>query len=105
MDKNDAITIAKKYIESVNKQYKVQNAFLFGSFAHNTNHADSDIDIALVFDEVDDLIDLQVQLMQIRTDDDLMIEHHPFRSSEFHLTNPIVAEITKNGIEIFSTAA
>ncbi len=81
MDKNDAITIAKKYIESVNKQYKVQNAFLFGSFAQNTNHADSDIDIALVFDEVDDLIDLQVQLMQIRTDDNPMIEPHSFRSS------------------------
>ncbi len=27
MDNNDAITIAKKYIESVNKQYKVQTPF------------------------------------------------------------------------------
>ncbi|MDP2236573.1 MAG: nucleotidyltransferase domain-containing protein [Bacteroidales bacterium] len=105
MDKNEAIKIAQRYLASVNSKFPVQNAFLFGSFVKGTNHPDSDIDIALVFDKVDDIIDLQIQLMQIRTDDDLLIEPHPFRRSEFHPNIPIVAEITKNGIEIFNPAA
>jgi uncharacterized protein len=105
MDKNEALTIARRYVTSVSRHFTVQNAFLFGSFAKGTNHADSDIDIALVFEAVDDLFDLQIQLMQIRTNDDLMIEPHPFRMSEFHPSNPVVAEIAKNGIELFSNAA
>lgn len=48
MDKNEAIKIAKKYIDSVNQKYQVENAILFGSFARGTNHPDSDIDIAII---------------------------------------------------------
>jgi hypothetical protein len=54
---------------------------------------------------VDDIIDLQIQLMQLRSDDDLLIEPHPFKISDFHSSNPLVAEIKKNGIEILNHAA
>jgi len=54
---------------------------------------------------VDDIIDLQIQLMQLRSDADLLIEPHPFKISDFNSSNPLVAEIKKNGIEILNHAA
>jgi predicted nucleotidyltransferase len=105
MDKNEAIKIAKRYIDSISDKFQIESAILFGSFAKGTNHPDSDIDIAIVFKTVDDIIDLQIQLMQLRTDDDLLIEPHPFKLADFHISNPVVAEIKKNGMEIYTDAA
>jgi predicted nucleotidyltransferase len=105
MDKNEAIKIATRYVDSISKKFQIERAILFGSFAKGTNHPDSDIDIAIVFKNVDDTIDLQIQLMQLRSDDDLLIEPHPFKISDFHISNPVVAEIKKNGIEIINHAA
>jgi predicted nucleotidyltransferase len=105
MDKNEALKIAKRYIDSISNKFQIESAILFGSFAKGTNHPDSDIDIAIVFKSVDDIIDLQIQLMQLRTDNDLLIEPHPFKISDFHISNPVVAEIKKNGIEILVNAA
>jgi uncharacterized protein len=105
MDKNEAIKIAKKYVESISRKYQIENAILFGSYAKGTNHPDSDIDIAIVFSSADDIIDLQIELMQLRSDDDLLIEPHPFKKIDFQVSNPIVAEIIKNGIEIMNYAA
>jgi uncharacterized protein len=105
MDKETAIKIAKRYIDSISKKYQIENAFLFGSFAKGTNHADSDIDIAIVIKKVDDIIDLQIELMCLRSDDDLLIEPHPFAKSDFKISNPVVAEILKNGIDIMNYAA
>ncbi|MBG0782224.1 MAG: nucleotidyltransferase domain-containing protein [Bacteroidales bacterium] len=105
MDKKEALRIAKRYIDSISDKFQIESAILFGSFAKGTNHPDSDIDIAIVFKTVDDIIDLQIQLMQLRSDDDLLIEPHPFKISDFHSSNPLVAEIKKNGIEILNHAA
>lgn len=105
MDKTDAIKIAERYILAVRKKYLVENAFLFGSFAKGTNHRDSDIDLAIIFESVDDIIDLQMELLKMRTDDDLMIEPHPFLLKDFQLSNPVVSEILKDGIRIFTSAA
>lgn len=105
MDKNEAIKIAKRYIDSISKKYPIENAILFGSFAKGTNHSDSDIDLAIIFKTVDDIIDMQIELLCLRSDDDLLIEPHPFTVSSFEITNPMVAEIMKNGIEIKNYAA
>jgi len=105
MDKNEAIKAAKRYINIVNCKYHVENVILFGSFAKGTNHADSDIDLAIIFKSIDDIIDLQIELMKMRTDNDLLIEPHPFSVSDFNQSNPVVSEILKNGIEIENYAA
>lgn len=105
MDKNEAIKAAKRYINIVNCKYHVENVILFGSFAKGTNHADSDIDLAIIFKSIDDVIDLQIELMKMRTDNDLLIEPHPFSVSDFNQSNPVVSEILKNGIEIENYAA
>lgn len=105
MDKTDAIKIAERYISLVSKKYKIENVILFGSFAKGTNHIDSDIDLAIIFKSIDDIIDLQIDLLKMRTDDDLLIEPHPFRVIDFQISNPVVSEILKNGIEIVNYAA
>lgn len=105
MDKAAAIKIAERYLFLVNKRYQIESAILFGSFATGTNHADSDIDLAIIFKSIDDVIDMQIELMKMRTDDDLLIEPHPFRLIDFKTSNPVVYEIVKNGIEIVDYAA
>ncbi len=43
MDKNKALKIARKYIDSVNKKFPIESVILFGSYAKGTYHKDSDI--------------------------------------------------------------
>lgn len=102
MGKEEAINIAKKYVQKVSEQYIIKNAMLFGSYAKGTNNEDSDIDIALIFEKVPDVIDAQIELMKMRRDFDLRIEPHPFRAEDFNIDDPIVSEIMKNGVSIFN---
>lgn len=105
MDKSEAIKIAKRYTDLISSKYQVENVILFGSYAKGTNHIDSDIDLAIIFKSIDDIIDMQIDLMKMRTDDDLMIDPHPFSLSDFQASNPVVSEILKNGIELKNYAA
>ena len=100
MDKNEALKIAKAYIDSISSQYSIKDAILFGSFAKGTNHKDSDIDIAIVINNIVDIIDTQIELMKLRRKIDLRIEPHPFMISDFNQNNPVVHEILKFGIPI-----
>lgn len=104
MDQMQALEIAKRYLKSVSEKYQIKNAILFGSHATGTNNPDSDIDIAIIFESVDDIFDMQIELMRLRSDDDLFIEPHPFTKEDFQATNPIVSEIMKKGIEIMDYA-
>ena len=100
MDKADALDIAQKYACAVNANYNCIRIILFGSFAKGTYNDDSDIDIAVIFKDYSNLIDMQLELMRLRRKIDSRIEPHPFRESEFELSNPIVNEIIKYGQEI-----
>lgn len=100
MDKREALRIAGVYIDSISSKYNIKQAILFGSFAKGTNHDDSDIDIAIIVNNVVDIIDTQIDLMKLRRKIDLRIEPHPFMSSDFNRNNPVVNEILKYGIII-----
>lgn len=100
MDKGEALKIANKYIDSISTKYVILQAFLFGSFAKGTNHAESDIDIAIVVKNVSDIIDTQIDMMKLRRKVDLRIEPHPFAFTDFNEDNPVVNEILKSGIQI-----
>jgi predicted nucleotidyltransferase len=100
MDKEMALKTAEQYLSYVRKKYPFENALLFGSFAKGTNHPDSDIDLAIIFKKVDDIIDRQGDLLKLRKDNELIIEPHPFRQSDFNTLDPVAYEIMKNGIEI-----
>lgn len=105
MDKVEAINIAKRYIDNISKKYQIESVFLFGSYAKGNFHIYSDIDLAIIIKDAGDIIDTQIDLMCLRSDDDLMIEPHPFFKNDFQESNPVVAEIIKNGIEIVNHAA
>jgi predicted nucleotidyltransferase len=100
MDKRDALIIARAFVDSLRSKYSISQAILFGSFAKGTNHDDSDIDVAIVVNNVTDIIDTQIDLMKLRRKIDLRIEPHPFLTSDFNNNNPVVSEILKYGIVI-----
>jgi predicted nucleotidyltransferase len=100
MDKGEALKIAGLYIDSISSLYSIKQAILFGSFAKGTNHKDSDIDVAIVINNIVDIIDTQIEMMKLRRKIDLRIEPHPFMISDFNQSNPVVNEIIKFGIPI-----
>jgi len=100
MDKTDALNIAQRYALAVKANYDNTRIILFGSYARGNANEDSDIDIAVILKDYNNLIDTQLELMRLRRKIDSRIEPHPFRESEFSQTNPIVSEIIKYGQEI-----
>ena len=100
MDKKDALNIAQRYASAVNANYNYIRIILFGSYAKGNYTDDSDIDIAVVFKDYSNLIDMQLELMRLRRKIDFFIEPHPFNPSEFVDENPLVWEIKKTGIKI-----
>ena len=100
MDKKQALLIARKYINVVKDFYPIQKALLFGSFAKGNFNEHSDIDIAIIFKRIDDVIQRQIELMKLRRKIDLRIEPHPFNAKDFNKLNPVANEIIKYGMEI-----
>lgn len=101
MDKVATINILTAFLKAIPKEkYDLSKAYLFGSYARNNQHEESDIDLALVIRNLPDPFIAQVELMKLRRKFDLRIEPHPFRESDFSLQNPLVFEILKYGQEI-----
>jgi predicted nucleotidyltransferase len=102
MDKTINRTV-KKYINSVAKlQPGLITAYLFGSYAKNNQRTDSDIDVALVIDNLpdNDRFNIQVQLMILASKIDNRIEPHPISKEDIISRNPFAVEILRTGIEL-----
>ncbi|GAP73340.1 nucleotidyltransferase domain-containing protein [Candidatus Symbiothrix dinenymphae] len=100
MDKRDAINIAQRFAQMVQAQYGAARFILFGSYAKGNFHKDSDIDLAIIFDNCDNVFDRDVELMVMGCDVDWRIEPHSFRKSEFVADDPLAYEVMKYGREI-----
>lgn len=95
--------IVKNYINSVLKQQPgLISAFIFGSYAKNKQRVESDIDIALVIDDLadNDLFETQVKLMLLASQIDSRIEPHPISKQDLLSNNPFAVEILKTGIKL-----
>ena len=102
MDKGISETL-KRYIDSVSKhQSGLISAFLFGSYARNAQRSESDIDVALVIDDLadNDKFDTQVRLMLLAAKIDTRIEPHPISKQDLNSNNPFAVEIRRTGIEL-----
>jgi len=102
MDKNidKAVT---KYLDLIKISFpQIESVYLFGSYAKGKSTEDSDIDLALIFTNLDDSkrFDIQVQLMLLAAKIDSRIEPHPISQEDFNSGNPFVSEIKKTGIEL-----
>lgn len=101
MDKRTAPDQILGYINQLKRSYSdLRKVYIFGSFVKGSAGKDSDIDMAVVFDEVADTFDRQVQLMKARRKYDLRIEPHVFRVADFNESHPLAAEIMSTGIEV-----
>jgi uncharacterized protein len=93
----------KQYISTVSKvQPGLVAAYLFGSYARNNQRAESDIDIALVIENLPDSerFNTQVRLMKLASTIDTRIEPHPISAEEILSGNPFAVEIKRTGIEL-----
>lgn len=100
MDKRDAINITTKYANAVKLKYDLVSIIRFGSYAKNNFNGDSDIDIAVILKDYNNLIDIQLDLTRLRRKIESRIEPHPIRERDFDITNPVVNEIVQYGQDI-----
>ena len=94
--------LVKKYYALLLKEgFAVEKVILFGSNVRSEQNENSDIDIAVVLKEYfKDRFTTRVKLMKYSRDFDVVIEPHPFLSSEFDKSNPFIYEIIENGMEV-----
>jgi predicted nucleotidyltransferase len=99
MDKREAITKVKAYRLLLKDYFQLENVYLFGSYANNTNREDSDIDVAVVVKRIEgDYFSINPLLWKLRRQIDDRIEpiliEKDFDDADF------LSEVQKYGIEI-----
>lgn len=102
MDQTDALKIAQRYANVVNANFNIIRIILFGSCPKGNYNADSDIDIAVVFKDYGNMLDMQLELMRLRRKIDSRIEPHPFRESEFELCITKFCSLYSNNFSFIS---
>lgn len=97
----DILDTIYKFIEEIKKHYNVTAIILFGSYAKGTENEDSDIDIAVVSDDFDDIYDCMAHLMGMTWDIDARIEPHPIKKKDFdEVSDYFVKEVIDTGIKV-----
>lgn len=94
--------IVRKYVKALERAHiRPKCVYLFGSFAAGEAHEWSDIDVAVVSEDlVGNCMEDAVRLIKLTLDVDLRIEPHPFRPEDFTADNPWAAKIMETGIRI-----
>ena len=102
MDKRTDKKIIDFVLALIRTEPKVRKIYLFGSYAKNNNKRDSDIDLAIVVEDLpgDDLFDLQVRFLVLASGYDSRIEPHIISVADLETGDPFVQEVLKTGIEI-----
>lgn len=101
MAEKSVIDQVKAFAEIVRQHFPVQKIILFGSQARGTAHPDSDIDVAVVFKNIDeDYLGTAAKLFQLRRKIDSRIE--PVIFEENHDPSGFLAEIVSTGTVIFT---
>ena len=97
----EIINSIEKFIKEIKKKYNVEAIILFGSYAKGTESEDSDIDIAIVSADFDDIYDCMAILMGMTWDIDARIEPHPIKKKDFdEVSDYFVKEIIDTGIKV-----
>ncbi len=91
----------KKYIEKISKYYRIESIILFGSYAKGTENDDSDIDIAIISSDFNDIIEDGAKLIGLTWKIDTRIEPHPITTEDYEkISTPFVKEILDTGIKV-----
>lgn len=98
MDKEQAINLAKRYKEMVAEKLPLKALYLYGSYSKGNYRADSDIDIAVIVERLDDDYFKDTPLLwKLRRKISNLIE--PVLLTE-DMDNPLYCDIRKTGILI-----
>lgn len=90
-----------KFIEAIKKKYNITAIILFGSYAKGIENENSDIDIAVISEDFDDIYECMAVLMGMTWDIDARIEPHPITLEDYEkVSNPFVKEIIDTGIKV-----
>ena len=98
----EIVDIVNKYIAIVKENYNVVAVILFGSYAKGTEHEDSDIDIAIITDDIKtDIFDEEVKMTLLRRKIDNRIEPHIISIDDYENDEtPFVVEVKNTGIKV-----
>lgn len=99
----EIMDIVNKYVEVILAHYEVKAIILFGSYAKGTNNEDSDIDIAIITDDLkcNDVFDEQLNLKKLRRNIDYRIEPHLIEVADYdNVETPFVQEVIDTGIKV-----
>lgn len=101
-DKNLIYQKIREYLRALERSnVPVWRLYLYGSYAKDTYHAGSDIDLAVFWDRDDiDGFDEDVLLRKLSFDVDLRIEPHSFARTDFDEADPYIREIIETGERI-----
>ena len=101
MDKATAIERVRRYADIVRKNFDVKRIILCGSYSKDTARKDSDIDVAVVLDRVEeDFLTAQSKLFRLRREIDARIE--PVLLEASNDRSGFLEEILKTGEVIYS---
>jgi predicted nucleotidyltransferase len=99
MDKTEVITKLKRYKQLLAQQMSFDKMILFGSYARGNQRQDSDVDVAIVVDELQgDYFSTRPLLWRVRREVDDRIEPLIFETK--HDESGFLEEIMKTGILI-----
>ena len=99
----EIMNIVKKYAQVILANYNVKAIILFGSYVKGTNHEDSDIDIAIITDDLKhgDRIDEEIYLTKLRRNIDCRIEPHLIEIDDYdNIETPFIQEVVNTGIKV-----
>ena len=101
MDQKQAFVIVKEFLAYLKEnKYNIQKAYIFGSYAKGKFHEDSDIDLAIVLQNLSNSFTMQIELMKLSRKFDSRIEPHPLDADTFNNSHPFAHEILSYGIEV-----
>jgi predicted nucleotidyltransferase len=99
MDKGEAIEKIIRYKSLLMQYFQLERVYLFGSYANDTNHENSDIDVAVVVRNISgDYFSVNPLLWKLRRQVDDRIEPILFELDDDK--SGFLEEIKRNGIEI-----
>lgn len=99
----EIMDIVNKFVQVILAHYEVKAIILFGSYAKGTNHEDSDIDIAIITDDLkcSDVFEEQLNLRKLRRNIDYRIEPHIIETADYdNVETPFVQEVINTGIKV-----
>ena len=90
-----------EFIKEIKKHYNITTIILFGSYAKGTENEDSDIDIAVISDDFEDIYECMANLMGMTWDIDARIEPHPIKKKYFdEESDYFIKEVINTGIKV-----